>query len=164
MRRTLHTALGGIAAVLVLTGTAAAGSKSKSPGEQAFPRLSTTDGAPLELAARPGSPADQIARQLMAPEIAKARAHGDNPLVLVGMARLNDRDEMLFVQLQSPRECGSAGCSTASFKNVNGRWIRTMDTVGGLVRIAASRHRGMPDVIMDGNRLIWDGARYRDVG
>jgi len=34
--------------------------------------------------------------------------------VLVGMARVNDEDELLFVQLQSPGECGSGGCSTAS--------------------------------------------------
>jgi hypothetical protein len=35
-----------------------------------------------------------------------------------------------------------------------------MDTVSGTVRIAQSRHRGMPDVIVNRNRLVWDGTKY----
>jgi hypothetical protein len=38
--------------------------------------LSTTDGAPVELTARPGSETDRLARQLMAPELERARARG----------------------------------------------------------------------------------------
>ena len=101
----------------------------------------------------------------MAREIDRARADGADPLVLVGMARVNDEDELLFVQLQSPGECGSGGCSIASFKYVDGRWVRIMDTIGGTVQIARRSHRGMPDVIVkDGSRLIWDGTRYQEVG
>jgi len=96
----------------------------------------------------------------MAPEIARARAEGSDPLVLVGMGRLNDADELLFVQLQSPGECGSAGCSTVSFRYEGDQWIRIMDTVSGTVRITQSRHRGMPDLIVNGNRLVWDGTKY----
>jgi hypothetical protein len=44
----------------------------------------------------------------MASEIARERAKGADPLVLVGMGRLNDTDELLFVELQSAGECGSA--------------------------------------------------------
>jgi hypothetical protein len=164
MRRIIHTAVSGLAAVLVVAGTAAAQPNPKARVERAVPRLSTTDGAPVELAARPGSPADQIARELIAREIGGAKAHGENPVVLVGMARLNDTDEMLFVQLQSLGECGSAGCTTLSFKHVNGRWVRTLDTVGGVVRIAPSHHRRMPDVFVNGSRHVWDGAKYKDVG
>jgi hypothetical protein len=117
MKPIIHTALGGLAAVLVLTGTAMAKPSAGDPRVgPAIPRLGTTDGAPVDLALQPGSEADKIARQLMAREIERARADGTDPLVLVGMARLNDADELLFVQLQSPGECGSAGCSTVSFR------------------------------------------------
>jgi hypothetical protein len=117
MQPIIHTALCGLAAVLVLTGTAAAKpSSGDPPAGRAIPRLSTTDGAPVELAAQPGSEADKLARQLMAREIARVHAEGTDPLVLVGMGRLKDAVELLFVQLQSPGDCGSAGCSTVSFR------------------------------------------------
>jgi len=165
MKPITHTVLGGLAAVLVLTEPATA--KGDPGAERTLPRLSTTDGAPVVLVARPGREAG-LARQLMAREIERARADGENPLVLVGMARLNDADELLFGQLQSPGECGSAGCSTLAFRYVGGRWIRIMDTVSGSVRIAASHHRGMPDLIVqngsrNGSRMVWDGMQYRDV-
>ena len=162
MKPIIHTALSGLAAVLVLTGTVAAKPSAPEPRVQrSLPVLSTTDGAPVELTARPGSETDRLARQLMARELERARAHGEHPLMLVGMGRLNDADEVLFVQLQSPGECGSAGCSTVSFRYTGDRWIRIMDTVGGAVRIAASHHRGMPDLIVgERNRLMWDGIKY----
>jgi hypothetical protein len=151
----------GLAAVLVLTGTAAAKpSSGDPPAGRAIPQLSTTDGAPVELAAQPGSEADKLARQLMAREIARVHAEGTDPLVLIGMGRLKDADELLFVQLQSPGDCGSAGCSTVSFRYEGDQWIRIMDTVSGTVQIAQSRHRGMPDLIVNGNRLVWDGTKY----
>jgi len=166
MKPIIHTALGGLAAVLVLTGTATAKPSAGDPRVgPAIPRLGTTDGAPVDLALQPGSEADKIARQLMAREIERARADGTDRLVLVGMARLNDADELLFVQLQSPGECGSAGCSTVSFRYTGERWVKIMDTAGGTIRIAASHRRGMPDLIVkDGNRLMWDGIKYRDAG
>ena len=162
MKPIIHTALGGLAAILALAGTAAARpSSGDTRVQRSFPVLSTTDGAPVELATRPGSEADRLARQLMARELEAARAYGKSPLVLVGMGRLNDAEELLFVQLQSPGECGSAGCNTVSFRYTGGRWVRIMDTVSGTVRIGASRHRGMPDLIVqNANRLIWDGEKY----
>jgi hypothetical protein len=160
MKPIIHTALCGLAVVLVLTGMAAAKPSSGDPPARRA-RLHTTDGAPVELAAHPGSEADKLARQLMAPEIARAHAEGTDPLVLVGMGRLNDADELLFVQLQSSDECGSVGCSTVSFRYEGDRWIRIMDTVSGCtVRIAQSRHRGMPDLLVNGGRLLWDGTKY----
>jgi hypothetical protein len=148
MKPIIHTALGGIAAVPFLIGTAAATpSAVDQRAHHPFPVLSTTDGAPVELAAHHGSEADRLARHLMAREIERAQADRENPLVLVGMGRLNDTDEMLFVQIQSPGECGSGGCSTVSFRNVDGQWVRVMDTVGGSARISSAQHRGMPDLL-----------------
>jgi hypothetical protein len=165
MKRIIHTALGGLAAVLVSTGTVKAKPSSGNQRvERAAPRLGTTDGSPVVLASRPGSEADRLARRLTALEIERARAEGEDPLVLVGMARLNDEDELLFVQLQSPGECGSGGCSTVSFKYMDGRWVRIMDTISGTVRIAGSQHHGMPDLIVDRSRFVWDGTKYRDLG
>jgi hypothetical protein len=160
MKPLIHP-LCGLAAVLVLTGMAAAKpSSGDPPARLAMPRLSTTDGAPVELTAQPGSEADKLARHLMASEIARAHDGRTDPLVLVGMGRLNDADELLFVQLQSPGECGSAGCSTVSFRYEGDQWVRIMDTVSGPVRIAQSRHRGMPDLILNGHRRVWDGTKY----
>jgi hypothetical protein len=164
MRRITHTAVGGVAAVLAMAGTAAARSTIDTHPGPGGPGLSTTDGAPVELVARPGSPADQLARQLMAREIERAKTGEPEPVVLVAMARLNDQDEMLFVQLQARGECGSGGCSIVSFKDVDSQWVRTLDTVGGSLRISATRHRGMPDLIVDRSRMVWNGTSYRGRG
>ena len=76
MQPIIHTALCGLAAVLVLTGTAAAKPSSGTRLPGALYLTSTTDGAPVELAAQPGSEADKLARQLMAREIARVHAEG----------------------------------------------------------------------------------------
>jgi len=103
---------------------------------------------------------------LMAQDIESARKYGENPLVLIGMARLGNGkdDELLFVQLQSASECGSAGCSTVTFRRSAGGWHRILDTVSGPMQIAEARHRGMPDLIgQDGIHMIWDGSKYREI-
>jgi hypothetical protein len=51
------------------------------------------------LAASPGREADRLARQLTARELERDRQYGENPTGAVGMGRLNDMDEILFVQL-----------------------------------------------------------------
>ena len=63
-------------------------------------------GTPVALQAQPGTPLDQAARQLVADDLAAATARGDRPLVLIGSARLGGDRPALFVQLQSPKECG----------------------------------------------------------
>jgi hypothetical protein len=125
-----------------------------------------TPGSLVTPTEQPGTPADQVARQLMAPELEKSSRSGENPLVLVASARLGaarDRD-VLFVQLQSERECGSAGCSTVSFRLTHGKWAKIMDTAGGPIRVTATLHHGMPDLIMQRtSRLVWDGQQYADI-
>ena len=120
MKPIIHTALVSFAAVLVLTGTAA--TKPATEGlrvEHMAPRQVSSHDVPVA-EAQPGSEADRLARQLMAHEIERARAYGEQPLVLVGTARLGKAHEagVLFVQVQSASECGSAGCSTVSFRRV----------------------------------------------
>ena len=42
----------------------------------------------VELAAQPGTPLDAVARQLVAQDLAEAARRGDEPLLLLGTARL----------------------------------------------------------------------------
>ena len=121
MKPIIHTALVSFAAVLVLTEAAA--TKPATEGlrvEHMAPRQVSSHDVPVGLTAQPGSEADSLARQLMAHEIERVRAYGEQPLVLVGTARLGKAHEagVLFVQVQSASECGSAGCSTVSFRRV----------------------------------------------
>jgi len=112
---------------------------------------------------RPGTPEDTVARQLMAMELAKAAQSGEKPLVLVSSARLGNTasSHVLFVQIQSARECGSAGCDTVSFRHVNGKWVRIMDTVSGPIRIATTQNKGMRDLIVGhSTKLVWNGTKY----
>jgi hypothetical protein len=147
MTQITHTAIGALAAVLVMTGTVAA----KPPIAPA---------KPVALASRPGTSADLAAQRLMAHELWQARRAGEASLVLVATARLGN-SEVLFVQIQSKGECGSGGCSTASFKKTNGRWVKILDALGGTIRVADSGHMGMPDLIVkDKERFVWNGSRY----
>ena len=119
----------------------------------------------VELAAQPGTPLDAIARQLVAQDLAEAARRGDEPLLLLGTARLGAaRDQpALFVQLQSPRECGSAGCNTQVYAWVKGAYVRVLDGVSGTVTVAPTRHRGMADLRVGSDRYVWNGAKYEDV-
>lgn len=111
----------------------------------------------------PGSPLDLAARQYAAADIAAIRQRGEVPLVLAASVQLGGpRDPAaVFVQLQSPRECGSAGCSTSAY--LRGR--RVLDAVSGQVRVDAQRHRGMRDLLVgEGARYAWNGTAYADTG
>lgn len=119
-------------------------------------------GLPVALTAQRGTALDRAARTLVADELAQAARDGEKPLILVGSARLGaaaDRP-VLFVQLQSPRECGSAGCSVSAYAWTRGRYTRVLDGASGQIRVAATRHGGMADLIANSERYIWDGKAY----
>ena len=122
-------------------------------------------GTTVTLVAQPGTSLDATARQLVAQNLAEAARRGDEPLLLLGTARLGaPRDRpALFVQLQSPRECGSAGCNTQVYTWVKGAYVRVLDGVSGSVVVQATRHRGMADLQAGSERYVWDGAKYQDV-
>lgn len=120
-------------------------------------------GVRVVLTAQPGSEADRIARKLMGKDLGDDRRTGEMPLVLVASAQLGPGHEgdVLFVQLQSVRECGSAGCNTVTFWKSKGQWVKVLDTVSGTIKVASARHMGMHDLVLEGsNRWIWDGAKY----
>ena len=114
---------------------------------------------PIALAARPGTPLDRAARQLAAQDLAQAGRPGEEPLLLVGSAavgRPND-PEAVFVQLQSTRDCGSAGCSTSAY--FRGR--KVLDGVSGPVALDTRRHNGVRDLMVgEGERYTWTGTTY----
>jgi hypothetical protein len=119
---------------------------------------------PVPLAAQPGTPLDATARQLVAQDLAESRRAGEKPLVLVGSAALGDASDRraLFVQIQSARECGSAGCSTSVFLWRAGTWALVLDGVSGRLAVSANKTRKMADLLTDKDRYVWNGSLYQD--
>ena len=121
-------------------------------------------GTPVSLAPRPGTELERAVRALVAQDLAEAARSGDEPLLLVGTAKLGAaRDPAaVFVQLQSSRECGSAGCNTSVYVRDKRGWRKVLDSVSGEVRVAATRTRGMRDLLADTERYVWNGTAYVD--
>ncbi len=119
-------------------------------------------GVPVVMAAQPGTPLDRTARSLVAQDLAEARRSGETPLLLIGSARLGAASERpaLFVQLQSPRQCGSRGCSTSAYAWVKGRWTKVLDDASGRITVSPTRHGGMADLTANTEHYTWTGTAY----
>lgn len=118
-------------------------------------------GTLVPLQAQPGTPMDKAARALAADDLQDAAAHNDKPLVLIGTAELGGERQALFVQIQSARACGSAGCTTSVYTWTHGAWHRVLDGTTGRLAIAATKTRGMSDLLTDSERYVWTGTSYR---
>lgn len=118
-------------------------------------------GTPVTLQSQPGIPADTVARKLVADDLAAARSRGDAPLLLVGAANLGGKQPALFVQLQSPLECGSAGCTTSVYAFERGGWTRVLDGTTGRLTVSKKRTKGRLDLFSDDERYVWTGSAYR---
>lgn len=118
--------------------------------------------APVPLSEQPGTELDRAARTLVAQDLNEAEGRRELPLVLVGSARLGRAQDQpaLFIQLQSPRECGSAGCNTSVYLRQAGAWRKVLDSVSGPVSVADTRSRGMRDLLVGQERYVWNGTRY----
>lgn len=122
-------------------------------------------GAPVILSRQPGSAQDRAARTLNTEDMQGAAKRGEEPLVLVGSARLaaGHSDPALFVQLQSASLCGSAGCSTSVYLRHNRAWRKILDSVSGPIRVMKEQHAGLHDLMVGRNdRWLWDGHVYQD--
>lgn len=124
-------------------------------------------GSPVILSRQSGTAQDHAARMLNAEDMQDATRHGETPLVLVGSAPLSSAarhgDSALFVQLQSARLCGSAGCSTSVYLRHDRAWRKLLDSVSGPIRVMKESHGGMYDLMVGRNdRWIWDGHVYQD--
>ena len=117
---------------------------------------------PVKLAARPKTPLDATARQLAAADINDANG---NALVLIGSQRLGaaGTGPALFVQVQSARSCGSAGCSVSVYLPTAAGWTKVMDGVSGQIVVDPAEHRGMHDLLVNQqDRWVWNGKTYAD--
>jgi len=115
----------------------------------------------VALSARVGTELDATARRLVAADLRE----DPRALLLVGTERLGHAGvgPALFVQLQSNRACGSAGCATSVFLPTKGGWTRVLDAVGGHIAIAPAEHDGMHDLLVGkSDRFVWNGKTYAD--
>jgi hypothetical protein len=128
------------------------------------PSVTPAAGTPIVLAARPGTQLDASARKLVAQDLTEARTGREKPLVLTGSAMLGTASDhpAVFVQLQSARECGSAGCSTTAFLWQKGVWKRILDGVDGKLTVLPTKTRGMADIASEKVKYIWTGTEYHD--
>lgn len=116
----------------------------------------------VKLAARPGSTLDATARKVASADLADANGQA---LVLIGSQRLGTAGTgpALFVEIQSDRTCGSAGCSISVYLPTAAGWTKVMDAVGGQVLVDPAEHRGMHDLVVNQNdRWAWNGQAYAD--
>lgn len=117
---------------------------------------------PVTLTARPGTPLDATARRVAAADVTDG---GRGALVLIGSQRLGTAGvgPALFVQIQSPRACGSAGCSTSVYLPTRSGWTKVLDAVSGTIAVQPTQHRGMHDLVVSGSdRWEWNGRAYAD--
>jgi hypothetical protein len=140
-------------ACLVLMLPAAAAAAPERPGPA---------GLPVVMTPQPGTALDRTARSLAAQDLAEARRAGDRPLVLVGSVPLGTASERpaLFVQLQSPRQCGSRGCSTSAYLWTKGRWAKVLDDASGRIALLPTKHGGMADLAANAEHYAWTGTAY----
>ena len=135
------------------------------PRRAAHHRARHASGAVVRLSQEPGTSQDRAARRLNEHDIRAAQGHGETPLVLVGSARLGSTsgDPALFVQVQSARLCGSAGCSTSVYLRHRRAWRKVLDSVSGPIRVMPQQHGGMHDLMIGkDDRWTWDGSVYQD--
>ena len=117
---------------------------------------------PVRLASQPGTPLDAAARKVAAADVADG---GAGALLLLGSQHLGSEGTgpALFVQVQSQRACGSAGCSTSVYLPLRSGWRKVLDAVSGAIVVSPAQHRGMHDLLVGkADRWIWNGSDYAD--
>ena len=117
---------------------------------------------PVKLAPMPGSPLEATARQVAAADVEDG---GAGALLLLGSQHLGGAGTgpALFVQVQSPRACGSGGCSTSVYLPTKTGWTKVLDAVSGPVVVEAAEHGGMHDLLVGSDdRWTWNGHAYAD--
>ncbi len=116
----------------------------------------------VTLTSQPHSALDATARKVAAADIDDG---GTRTLLLLGSQRLGTAGigPALFVQVQSDRSCGSAGCSTSVYLPTSAGWTKVLDGVSGAVVVDAQQHRGMHDLVIgEDDRWVWNGKAYAD--
>ena len=117
---------------------------------------------PVTLTSQPGTPLDVTARRVAAADVADG---GAGALLLLGSQPLgaSGTGPALFVQVQSERACGSAGCSTSVYLPTRQGWHKVMDAVSGQIVVAPTEHHAMHDLVVNKtDRWVWNGQAYDD--
>jgi hypothetical protein len=117
---------------------------------------------PVTLSARPGRELEATARKVAVSDLADG---GPGALVLVGSQWLGaaGAGPALFVQVQSQRACGSAGCSTSIYLPTHTGWTKILDAISGTVVVQPEQHAGMHDLVVGkADRWVWNGHVYAD--
>ncbi len=117
---------------------------------------------PVKLAPMPHTSLEATARQVAAADVEDG---GAGALLLLGSQHLGTAGTgpALFVQVQSPRACGSAGCSTSVYLPSKTGWTKILDAVSGNVVVEPGEHRGMHDLVVGhDDRWVWNGRVYAD--
>ncbi len=125
-------------------------------------RVGSAQVGPVRLAPMRGSALEATARQVAAADVEDG---GAGALLLLGSQRLGSAGTgpALFVQVQSPRACGSAGCSTSVYLPTKTGWTKVLDAVSGPMLVEAAEHGGMHDLLVGGDdRWAWNGHAYAD--
>jgi hypothetical protein len=127
----------------------------------AAPKVAVPTG-PVQLAAQPGTPLEATARRVAAADVEDG---GAGALLLLGSQHLGTAGTgpALFVQVQSQRACGSAGCSTSIYLPTKTGWKKVLDAVSGNVVVEAGQHGGMHDLMVGkSDRWVWKAGAYAD--
>lgn len=125
----------------------------------------STQERPIILKAAPGTKLDKIARTLNADLLKDDALHHNNSVVLVGTHALSPhkKNKALFVQIQSARLCGAAGCTTSIYLKKNDNWVTILDSVNGNISLLPSKHHDFYDILIGhGDTWIWNGRNYED--
>lgn len=104
----------------------------------------------VKLAPMPGTALEATAKRVAAADIEDG---GAGALLLLGSQHLGTAGTgpALFVQVQSPRACGSAGCSTSVYLPTKTGWAKVLDAVSGNVVVEPADHGGMHDLLIGRN-------------
>ena len=116
----------------------------------------------VKLAPMPGTPLEATAKRVASADIEDG---GAGALLLIGSQHLGTAGTgpALFVQVQSPRACGSGGCSTSVYLPTKTGWAKVLDAVSGTVVVEPAEHGGMHDLLVGRNdRWVWTGRAYAD--
>ena len=138
--------IGGLCALLLLTAAAPAPSVPLGP---------------VTLATHPLSKLYFTARQVAKQDLADGDS--DTTLLLASQYLGNaGTGPALFVQVQSQRSCGSAGCSVSIYLPTKAGWTKILDAVGTLA-VLPTVHGGMHDMLVGkGDHWVWNGRGYAD--
>ena len=72
-----------------------------------------------------------------------------------------DGEGEVFIRLFDGDACRPGGCTTAVFSQLQGRWIKVLETTEVEVTVTKQMHRGYRDILVASRPWLWTGKVYR---